>query len=183
MRLDLGGIAKGHALDEAARILRREGLPRHLVAGAGDLLAGDPPPGEAGWRVEVAALDVPDAPPPRQVLLRQASLCTSGDLFQHVVLDGKRYSHIVDPRTGIGLTDHSLVTVIARDGMTADALATALSVLGPSDGLRLARRFRAEALFVRRPGERVETAETPGFPGRSVVRVPPGPIPTTTGRP
>jgi thiamine biosynthesis lipoprotein len=91
-------------------------------------------------------------------------LATSGDLFQHVEINGKRYSHIVDPRTGIGLTDHSLVVVIARDGMTADGLSTTVSVLGPRAGLKLvADSPGTEAFVARKAGEKVETFESKGF--------------------
>ena len=164
MRLDLGAIAKGYAVDEALRVLKGHRIRRALVAGAGDLAVSGPPPGQKGWRVEIAPLDVPGAPARKFAVLVDAALATSGDLFQHVELDGKRYSHIVDPRTGIGLTDHSLVTIIARDCTTADALATAVSVLGPSDGMALVRRSRgAEALVVRKPDEKIEAIQSPGF--------------------
>ncbi|KAB2660821.1 MAG: FAD:protein FMN transferase [Verrucomicrobia bacterium] len=163
MKLDLGGIAKGYALDAATEVLRRHGIRRSLVAGAGDILVTDAPPGETGWKIEIGALDVPDAPPARVVWLRHAGLCTSGDVFQHVEIDGVRYSHIVDPRTGLGVTDHSLVTVIGRDGMTTDALSKVASVGGPELGLAVAPRFGVEMLVVRRPGTRVEVRETPGF--------------------
>lgn len=163
IRLDAGGIAKGYALDEATRILRANGIRSSMVAGAGDLVVTEPPPGTRGWRVEVAPLDIPDAPPARFVRLRNASLCTSGDVFQHVEIGGRRYSHIVDPRTGLGLTDHSLVTVIGPDGMTTDALSTAISVAGPSRAVGLARRFGSEVLWVRKPADRIETGESPGF--------------------
>jgi len=163
MRLDAGGIAKGYALDEATRILRAHGIRSSLVAGAGDLVVTGPPPGERGWRVEVAPLDVSNAPPARLVWLRNASLCTSGDLFQHVEIGGNRYSHIVNPRTGLGLTDHSLVTVIGPDGITTDALSTALSVAGPTRAVKIAQRFGSEALVVRKPGPDLEFTESPGF--------------------
>jgi len=164
MRLDLGGIAKGYAVDEALKVLRAHGVSRALIAGAGDMAAGDPPPERKGWRIEIAPLDVPNAPPARFVLLANRALSTSGDLFQHVEIDGARYSHIVDPRTGIGLTDHSLVTVIARDGTTADALATAVSVLGPKAGLKLIESTKgAAAHVVRKPNSEIETAESSRF--------------------
>ncbi|HKS36166.1 MAG TPA: FAD:protein FMN transferase [Verrucomicrobiae bacterium] len=164
MRLDLGGIAKGYAVDEALKVLRARGQSRALIAAAGDIAAGDPPPGKKGWRIEVAPLDVPNAPPARFVLLANRALSTSGDLFQHVEIDGVRYSHIVDPRSGIGLTDHSLVTVIARDGTTADALSTAVSVLGPKAGLKLIESTKgAAARIVRKPDSRIETAESSRF--------------------
>ncbi len=163
MRLDAGGIAKGYALDEASRVLRAHGIRSSLVAGAGDLVVTGPPPGQQGWRVELAPLDVPKAPAARHVWLKNASLCTSGDLFQRVEIGGIRYSHIVHPRTGLGLTDHSLVTVIGPDGITTDALSTALSVAGPAHAVSIARRFGAEVLLVRKPGQELEFVESPGF--------------------
>ncbi len=164
MRLDLGAIAKGYAADEALKILRRRGITRALVAGGGDMALGDPPPGKKGWRIEIAPLDATNAPPARFVLLANAGLATSGDLFQRVEIDGRRYSHIVDPRTGIGLTDHSLVTVIAPDGITADSLATAVSVLGPEKGKKLIENTKGAAVqIVRQPGEKIEITESSRF--------------------
>jgi thiamine biosynthesis lipoprotein len=164
MKLDLGAIAKGYAADEALAVLRERGLTRALVAGGGDMAVGDPPPGRNGWRIEVAPLDAPGAPRAAFVSIANAGLATSGDAFQRLDIDGVRYSHIVDPRTGVGLTDHSLVTVIARDGMTADALATAVSVLGPQAGMKLVEETRgAAAHLVRKPGERVESFESRQF--------------------
>ncbi len=163
MRLDAGGIAKGYALDEATRVLRSHGIRSSLVAGAGDIVVTDPPPDQPGWRIEIAPLDIPSAPPARTVWLRHASLCTSGDLFQHVEIGGQRYSHIVDPRVGLGITDHSLVTVIGPDGITCDALSTAISVAGPGRALDLARQFGAEVLVVRLPGQALERVESDGF--------------------
>ncbi len=128
------------------------------------MTAGDPPPGKKGWRIEIAPLDITNAPPPRFVLLANAGLATSGDVFQRLEFGGQRYSHIVDPKTGVGLTDHSLVTVIARDGITADGLATAVSVLGPEQGLKLIDGTRdAAVLFVRRPGSEIELRESRRF--------------------
>ncbi len=164
MRLDLGAIAKGYALDEALQVLRARTVARALVSCGGDIVVGAPPPGKAGWRIEIAPLDVTNAPPPRFVLLKNCALATSGDVFQHVEIEGRRYSHIVDPRTGIGLTDHSLVTVIAPDGATADSLATAVSVLGPQAGLELVEATPGVAAqIVRRPCEQIERLESRRF--------------------
>ena len=99
MRLDLGAIAKGFACDEALAVLKKRGLPRALVGGGGDMAAGDAPPEQPGWRIEVAPLDAPDAPPPQIVYLKNCGIATSGDVFQRVEIAGVRYSHIVDPRT------------------------------------------------------------------------------------
>jgi FAD:protein FMN transferase len=164
MRLDLGGIAKGYAIDEALKVLWEQGIRSALVSGGGDLAVSGAPPGRKGWRIEVAPLDAEGAPPPRFVWLRFRALATSGDLFQRLEIGGQRYSHIVDPRTGMGLTDHSLVTVIARDCTTADSLATAVSVLGAANGLALLESVRgAQGQMIRKPGETIQRVETQGF--------------------
>lgn len=148
MRLDLGAIAKGYAADEALKVLRQRGCSRALVAAAGDMAAGDAPPGQPGWRIRVTALDTPGAPAASYVWIVNQGLSTSGDLFQRVEIGGVRYSHIVDPHTGFGITDHSLVTVIAPDGMTADALSTSVSVLGPVRGLSYTESIPGAACHV-----------------------------------
>ena len=164
MKLDLGGVAKGFALDGAMQALKARGIHHALVSGGGDMVLSEPPPGENGWRIELPPLDAPDAPATLFLRLKNCALATSGDLFQHVEIDGVRYSHIVDPRTGIGLTDHSLVTVIAPTGMQADSLATTVSVLGPAAGLRLiAEESGVEAQVARRPGEQTEVRRSKGF--------------------
>lgn len=137
MRLDLGGIAKGYAADEALRVLREHGIDRALIDAGGDIVMGDAPPGRAGWRIGIAPLDKPEGAPSRHLVLANQSVATSGDAFQHVEIAGTRYSHIVDPKTGLGLTTHSSVTVIAPTGIEADALASAVSVLGPKQGIAL----------------------------------------------
>ena len=163
MRLDLGGIAKGYAADEALRVLRERGIRRALVSGGGDLAVSDPPPGKAGWRIEVPPLEGADAPEICHVLLRNEGLATSGDVFQFVEIAGVRYSHILDPHTGLGLTNRSLVTVIARDGLTADSLSTTLSVRGPDSAPALARHDRAGFRVMRRQGSEVELHENAAF--------------------
>ena len=140
VRLDLGGIAKGYAADEAGRVLRDHGVTRFLIDAGGDLLAGDPPPGEVGWTIGLPDASDPDAPPTAFLTLANAAVATSGDAYKFTLIGGVRYSHLVDPRTGLGLTDRSTVTVTAPTVMTADALASAVSVLGPQDGLALLNR-------------------------------------------
>ncbi len=163
MRLDLGGIAMGYAVDEAMNVLRELGIERALIDASGDILVSDPPPGKAGWTIGVVPLAA-DGTPSRDIVLAQASVTTSGDAFQHVIIDGKRYSHIVDPHTGLGLTEPSGVTVIAKDCMTADSLATAVSVLGPKAGLALVESTPSAAAFIVRNDEgRIETFESTEF--------------------
>ncbi|MGA2867142.1 MAG: FAD:protein FMN transferase [Verrucomicrobiota bacterium] len=164
MRLDLGGIGKGYAVDEALKSLKRLGLSRALVEGGGDVVVGDPPPGKPAWRIELAPLDVTNAPPARFLLLKNAAISTSGDLYQRLEIEGKRYSHIIDPGTGIGLTNHSLVNVIAPQGITADSLTKVVSVLGPQKGLKLVEATPgAAARVMRNPDEKLETYESSRF--------------------
>jgi thiamine biosynthesis lipoprotein len=164
MKLDLGGIAKGYASEEAVKVLKREGLPRALVAGAGDIVVGDPPPGLEGWTIAIAALEPDKSPPERYLSLRNTAISTSGDAERYVEIDGKRYSHIVDPKTGLGVVDRSSVTVVAPDGATADALDTAVYVLGPERGLPLVESTSgAAALIVRSTPEGKRTYESTRF--------------------
>ena len=161
MRLDLGAIAKNYAVDEAQKVLKQHGITSALVGGSGDMTATDAPPGQPGWRIEVAPLDVPGAPPPQIIYLKNYSIATSGDMFQRVEIGGKRYSHIVNPFTGIGLTDHSLVSVVAPDCMTANSLTTSISVLGPERGLKLVEATPgAAAHVVRMPDDKIEFVES-----------------------
>jgi thiamine biosynthesis lipoprotein len=136
MRLDLGGIAKGYAVAEALRVLRQHGFARAMVNAGGDIGLGDPPPNRPGWQIGVAP-QPPDNAPRFMLWLSNTAVATSGDMFQHVVIGGKRYSHIVDPRTGVGLVDQAAVTVIHPDPTMADGLSTAVSVLGVEKGLEL----------------------------------------------
>ena len=157
MRLDLGGVAKGYVIDQMLAELRKQGITRALVDAGGDVGLGDPPPGQSGWRIGVAPLE-PKAEPSRFLNLARCGVATSGDMWQFVELGGRRYSHLIDPRTGIGLTDHSSVTVVAADAMTADALASAVSVLGPEQGMGLIEKMPdTAALMLRAPEGKLET--------------------------
>jgi FAD:protein FMN transferase len=135
MRLDLGSIGKGYAADQALLLLRQHGIRQAMVAASGDIAIGDPPPGQRGWKIGIAALAGATSPPP--LLLHNAGVSTSGDTEQSVEISGVRYSHIVDPATGLGLTRQIQATVIGPNATTTDSLDTTLSVLGPNAGLAL----------------------------------------------
>ena len=136
MQLDLGGIAKGFALDEAIATLHELGIDRVLIDGGGDLACMSPSPETEPWRLGIAPLQ-PQAPPSASLRITRGGLATSGDAWQFIEIAGKRYSHLVDPRTGLGLQQRSSVTVLAPNGMLADAWASAVSVLGPERGIEL----------------------------------------------
>ena len=164
MKLDLGGIAVGYAADEAIKILKQHGITRAMIDGSGDIVVSDPPPSVTGWRIGIASLREPDAAPTMFAVLANCSISTSGDAYQFVELGGGRYSHIVDPNTGLGLTERCSVTVIAPDGITADALATAVSVLGPERGLKLIEsQPGTAALFATLDGEKLVTRQSTKF--------------------
>ena len=131
MSLDLGGIAKGYAADAALRVLAKHGIETALVDAGGDLALGAPPPHEAGWLVALPNGD--------SVRLARAGVATSGDAHRFVTLEGVRYSHIVDPRTGLGVVNAPTVTVVAPDASTADALASALTVMNRASAEALVR--------------------------------------------
>ncbi len=118
-RLDFGGIAKGFAADEALRALRATGVTRALIVFGGEVVAGDSPPGEEGWSVAL---------PNGYIRLSNQALATSGDAEQFFVIEDVRRSHVLDPETGLGLVGGG-AAVLAGDGMSADAYATAASVV------------------------------------------------------
>ncbi|HEY3964376.1 MAG TPA: FAD:protein FMN transferase [Planctomycetaceae bacterium] len=162
MQLDLGGIGVGYAIDEALVVLKARGIDSALIDGSGDIGVSGPPPGEPGWRIGIAPLDA-DKDPSRFLILKNAAVTTSGDAFQFVEVGGKRYSHIVDPQTGLGLTERSSVTVIAANCTVADSYTKAVSVLGPQRGLALIDATpHAAAIVIRAPHGRIETLESKG---------------------
>jgi len=164
MRLDLGGIAKGYAADIALKVLKQNGVSRAMVDASGDIVLGDPPPDQCGWKIGIASSDDEKSNLDRYLLLHNMAVATSGDALQHVEIAGKRYSHIVDPRTGLGLTDQSRVTVIATNGITADSLASAISVLGPSQGIKLLNHKPGTAcLILRNENGQIATYESKCF--------------------
>jgi len=179
MQLDLGGIAKGYALDEVLRLLRARGIERALIDGGGDVAAGAPPPGRAAWSVALEPFAPgADGAPATRVALAHGAAATSGDAAQYVEIDGVRYSHLLDPRTGLGLTRRIAATVLAPSGIEADALASALCVLGPERGLELVERTPGvEARVVLLADGRERALESSGF-GRRMLRSPaPTPAP------
>ena len=135
LQLDFGGIGKGFAADQALNVLRKHGLPSAIIEIGGDVVAGDPPPGTNGWTVDIE-------PAPEEFsssrLLANGAMATSGDVEQFFEVDGKRYSHIIDPKSGIALTSRVQVTAIVRGGVSpgadADSLASAASVRAAEGG-------------------------------------------------
>lgn len=164
LEVDLSAVAKGDAVDRVSLLLTREGYDNHLVEVGGEMRAAGAKPTGA-WR---AGIELPDALSRRvrrAVELHDLSIATSGDYRNYYERDGKRYSHTIDPRSAAPVR-HALasVSVVHKSCAEADAWATALSVLGPEEGMVVAERERLAALFLVRtaPGE-FESRSTQGF--------------------
>jgi FAD:protein FMN transferase len=169
MKLDLGGIAKGYAADAAQTVLKEHGVTRALVELGGDIVVSGPPPGTEGWTIRVpnAAMSVgsgqwavgsndrsfqlPTAhcPLPTDLRFVHRAISSSGDTEQFAVIGGRRYSHVVDPRTGLALTNRVQVTLTAPDGLTSDPLSTALSVLDEKGRSKLLKTYPGTTAYVR----------------------------------
>ena len=140
MRLDFGGIGKGYAADEALRVLQHFGLKQALLDAGGDLAVGSAPPNSKGWAIVVSSGGA-DSTDQQTLFLQNCGVATSGVAYRFLEHQGQKYSHIVDPRTGVGLRTHVRTTVIAPNGTFADALATAFSVLGVKNGQKIAKKW------------------------------------------
>jgi thiamine biosynthesis lipoprotein len=175
LELDMGGIGKGFALDCAARVLRRHGVASALLGtGQSSYVAIGAPPDARGWPIEV-----PSPHNPTRALstiqLRDQSLSTSGSDQQYFEMDGRRFSHITDPRTGEPASGMVQVTVIAPTAADSDALSTALFVLGRDGGTALIEEVdgRAALLVTDDGGEEqiVAIKWTEGFMGQHTINL------------
>src|SRR5699024_10751995 len=135
MQLDLGGIAKGYTADQILQVLQNFGIRSALIDAGGDIRLGDPPPGKESWKIRIPGHAEKGQRRWITLGLANCAIATSGDLFQYVRIDGERYSHIINPRTGLGLTDQLMVTIVAPNGITADSYASAASVMGTADAV------------------------------------------------
>ena len=175
MRLDLGGIAKGHAIDEALRVLRQRGVTAALVEGGGDLAVHGVPPGAEAWQVAIE-----DLGPGAALPMTGGAIASSGDRYQGFESEGVRYSHIIDPRTGAALVGPRAAGVTCPSAAVSDALATALCVLGPRAGAKLLDGLAETEGWALAPGIRDgEPCLTRGLALR--LRLPPQPTTSDAG--
>ena len=162
MRLDLGGIAKGYTVDEVYKVLKERGITRALIDGGGDIYAGMPPPDAGAWKViyiskrtRTPSLDFfdPEAKTWTQrqenekvVYLANKAIASSGNTYKFLEVDGVKYSHIIHPKTGLGLTHNDILNVEAPTCALADALASTVSVLSPKKGNRFLKKYLGSKL-------------------------------------
>lgn len=129
MFLDFGAIAKGYAVDEAYRVLAENQFPIALVDGGGDIYCGQSPQGKAGWSITGLTRGGDGNVKDTLITTQLSSVVTSGDAYKFMDNAGKRYSHIINPKTGMGIPGPHWTTVIGGRAIHADAIATTLSVL------------------------------------------------------
>jgi thiamine biosynthesis lipoprotein len=171
MALDVGAIGKGYAAGEAVEALAALGVRSALVAISGDLAFSAAPPGRRGWRVGVHSLSSSTTALPATLELTDAAVSTSGGSEQYIVIDGRRYSHVIDPASRAGLTDDVTVTVVARHGLDADGLDTAISLVGHERGFALLDTYPgAAALVTERRDGRVRVLASPEFTALARLR-------------
>ena len=142
MRIDFGGIGKGYAEDEMMKVLQAHGINAAIIEGGGNIVISDAPPllhanTANGWKVIINH---------KEYYLSNCGVSTSGDLYQFVEIDGLKYSHIVDPKTGIGVTVPRQLSIISADGTSSDWLSTALYLMKKKAGKKLARRMKARII-------------------------------------
>ena len=170
MSVHLGGIGKGYAVDRAAAILRGKGIANFLIQAGGDLYVGGHPEGRA-WRLGIqdprGAPDTPFA----VIELTNATFSTSGDYERFFMKDGRRYHHILDPDSGQPAMASRSVTIVASRAVDADALSTAVFILGPEAGMALIEQLPdVEGVIV---GATNEVRVSSGLQGRLTVLSPP----------
>ena len=177
VKIDLSAIAKGFAVDRVAARLRELGLKNFMVDVGGEIVVLGNKPHGAPWTIGIERPNDTQREPDRVLELTDTALASSGDYRNFYLLDGKRYSHTIDPRTAQPVTwpddgQVAAASVIADDCMTADALATALMVLGPDEGLTLAENLEASGLvFLRRADGSFSARLSGEFPtGTSIPR-------------
>ena len=136
---------------------------RFVVASGGDIVLGDAPPNKKGWIVGVNKPEQAEDLLPEKLQLHNLSVATSGDVYQFIEHNGKKYSHIIDPATGYGVSSLRNVTVIAKDGALADWLATACSILPINQAKKLATTMHAELLITEFRNNRIQPYTTQGF--------------------
>ncbi len=164
LEVDFSAWAKGHAIDRVAEFLDSQGQDSYLVELGGEIRTSGLSPSGQAWSIALADPDAPGQALPLRVSMQCAAMATSGDYANFFTANGKRYAHVIDPRTG-SPTGHALtaVTVIDETAARADAIATALLVLGPDQGVAFAMRHDIAASFLIREGGDVTRRSTPAF--------------------
>ena len=163
MQLDLGGIAQGYIAQKVLEFLSSRQINNALVNVSGDIVMSGAPPNTNGWTVGINVPETKDELLPRNIQLQNKAITTSGDAYQFMMYKGKKYSHIINPKTGYGITSQKNVTVIANDGTMADWLTKACSILPIKKAKRLTNKLGAEVLITQFKNGKIIYHATKGF--------------------
>jgi len=162
--LDLSAIAKGFGVDQIDQLLQQEGYANFLVEIGGEIRTRGLKTKKQHWTIGIQSPKMPQPKVYLKVSLSNQSMATSGNYRNYFEVDGKRFSHTINPKTGKPVEHHlASVSVITDDCMTADALATTFMVLGTEKGLELAKRRNIAAYFLERDGETMKESRSTGF--------------------
>ena len=165
MQLDMGAIAKGYAADMVLALLQSHGITNALVDAGGDMVVAGMPPQKKGWTIGINVPGEQEQLLESKLILSNKAVATSGDAFQYMLHEGKKYGHIIDPRTGYGVTFQRNVTVVAPDATTADWLATACSILTLNQVKILAKKYKSEVLITTLQNGRIRKVSFGQFDG------------------
>ncbi len=165
MQLDMGAIAKGYAADKVLALLQSRGITTALVDAGGDMVVAGMPPQKKGWTIGINVPGEQEQLLESKLILSNKAVATSGDAFQYMLHEGKKYGHIIDPRTGYGVTFQRNVTVVAPDATTADWLATACSILTLNQVKILAKKYKSEVLITTLQNGRIRKVSFGQFDG------------------
>jgi thiamine biosynthesis lipoprotein len=163
MRLDVGGIGKGYIAQLVLNHITSFGIGSAMVDAGGKIVMTNPIRGTKGWKIGINVSESKQQILPQYLVLQNCAVATSGDVYQFFDYKGVRYSHIIDPATGLGITSLRNVTVIAQDGATADWLATACSILSVQAAKKLVRAYGGEMRIAVRDRKTIHYDQTNGF--------------------
>jgi len=163
MQLDFGGIAKGYIAQRVIDYLKTSGIQQALADAGGDIVMSGAPLNQKGWLVGVNVPETTDDLLNKKLQLSNCSVATSGDVYQYIEKNGVKYSHIINPITGYGVTNLRNVTIIAKTGATADWLATACSILPIKEAKKLAISHQAALLITTLENGKLVFEATPNF--------------------
>ena len=163
MQLDFGGIAKGYIAQWVINFLKANGIQQALVDAGGDIVMSGAPLNQQGWLIGVNLPETTDDLLNKKLQLSNCSVATSGDVYQFIEYKGVKYSHIINPLTGYGVTNLRNVTIVAKTGATADWLATACSILPIQEAKQLAISHQAALLITTLKNGKLVFEATPNF--------------------
>jgi FAD:protein FMN transferase len=165
MLIDPGGIAKGYAADKIVEVLKKNGIGSGIVAVAGDIKTFGHKPDGGPWKIGIRQPKVKDGEDDimATIELNDMAISTSGDYERFFVSEGIRYHHLLSPKTGHPVRECRSVTVITKEGASADAFATGVFVLGPEEGMKVLKKMGFEGVIVDSEGNR---HTTPGIRGK-----------------